>query len=97
MSMTNSAVEAVIFDWAGTVVDYGSRAPASAFVEVFRRHDVAITVAEARGPMGSEKRAHVAALLADPGIAKRFQDSHGHAPADADIDAPSPEGLDQNG
>lgn len=87
MSKTSSAVEAVIFDWAGTVVDYGSRAPASAFVEVFRRHDVAITVAEARGPMGSEKRAHVAALLADPGIAGRFQAAHGHAPAEADIDA----------
>lgn len=87
MNKSNATVEAVIFDWAGTVVDYGSRAPASAFVEVFRRFDVAISVDEARGPMGSEKRAHVAALLADPRIAKRFEAAHGHAPSEADIDA----------
>lgn len=85
--MSETRVEAVIFDWAGTVVDYGSRAPAGAFVEVFRRHGVEISVAEARGPMGAEKRAHVAALLADPGIAGRFEAAHGHAPGEADIDA----------
>ena len=56
MSNSDSRVDAVIFDWAGTVVDFGSRAPAGAFVEVFRRHGVAISIAEARGPMGSEKR-----------------------------------------
>lgn len=84
---SRNAVQAVIFDWAGTVVDYGSRAPAGAFVEVFRRHGVAISVAEARGPMGSEKRAHVAELLASPVIAGRFRTAHGHAPGEADVDA----------
>jgi phosphonoacetaldehyde hydrolase len=80
------AVQAVIFDWAGTVVDFGSRAPAGVFVEVFRRHGVAISMAEARGPMGSEKRAHVAELLAVPAIAERFRAAHGHAPGDADVE-----------
>ena len=28
-------VKAVIFDWAGTVIDYGSLAPMGAFVETF--------------------------------------------------------------
>jgi len=87
MGKTDNAVEAVIFDWAGTVVDYGSRAPAGAFVEVFRRHGVEISIPEARGPMGSEKRAHVAELLANPAIAARFEKAHGHAPGEADIDA----------
>ena len=87
MAANGQAVDAVIFDWAGTVVDFGSRAPAGAFVEVFRRHGVAISVAEARGPMGSEKRAHVAELLANPAIAARFETAHGHAPGEADIDA----------
>jgi len=80
-------IEAVILDWAGTVVDFGSRAPAIAFTEVFWRHGVEISVAEARGPMGAEKRAHVAALLADPDIAKRFEAAKGHAPGETDIDA----------
>jgi beta-phosphoglucomutase-like phosphatase (HAD superfamily) len=28
-------VKAVIFDWAGTIIDYGSLAPMGAFVETF--------------------------------------------------------------
>jgi phosphonoacetaldehyde hydrolase len=56
-------LKAVIVDWAGTIIDFGSSAPAGAFVELFRRHGVAITLAEARGPMGMAKRDHIAALL----------------------------------
>jgi phosphonoacetaldehyde hydrolase len=55
---------AVIVDWAGTIIDFGSCAPAGAFVELFRRHGIALTLAEARGPMGMAKRDHIAALLA---------------------------------
>mgnify|MGYP000741963126 CR=1 FL=1 len=29
-------IEAVIFDWAGTTVDYGCFAPVQAFTEVFK-------------------------------------------------------------
>ncbi|HEX2525131.1 MAG TPA: phosphonoacetaldehyde hydrolase [Geminicoccus sp.] len=80
-------VEAVIFDMAGTVVDFGSRAPAGVFVEVFRRHGVEISLAEARGPMGAEKRAHVAELLAAPAIQARFVARHGRASTEGDVDA----------
>ncbi|HEX3983810.1 MAG TPA: phosphonoacetaldehyde hydrolase [Acidisoma sp.] len=78
---------AAIFDWAGTVIDFGSRAPMGAFVEAFRRFDVAVTVAEARKPMGLPKRAHVAALMADPAIAARWGEAHGTTPGEAEIDA----------
>ena len=54
--------EAVLFDWAGTTVDYGSRAPALVFIEIFRRRGIDITEAEARGPMGRSKREHIAAV-----------------------------------
>ena len=33
-------LQAVIADWAGTTVDYGSRAPAMVFVEIFRRKGI---------------------------------------------------------
>lgn len=33
-------IEAVIFDWAGTTVDYGCFAPVQAFVEVFKHFGV---------------------------------------------------------
>lgn len=80
-------VKAVVFDWAGTTVDFGSRAPMGAFVEVFGRFGVTITVAEARGPMGLPKRDHIAALLANPGIAERWRAAHGRPPDDRAIDA----------
>jgi phosphonoacetaldehyde hydrolase len=80
-------LKAAIFDWAGTVIDFGSRAPMGAFVEAYRRFDVTISVAEARKPMGLPKRAHIAALMADPAIAARWAEAHGAPPAEAEIDA----------
>ena len=80
-------VKAVIFDWAGTVIDYGSLAPMGAFVETFAEFGVTIAVAEARGPMGMAKRPHLAAIMALPRVTEAWTKRHGHAPTDADIDA----------
>ncbi|CAG9198123.1 Phosphonoacetaldehyde hydrolase [Paraburkholderia tropica] len=80
-------VKAVIFDWAGTVVDYGSRAPMGAFVETFEEFGVPISIDEARGPMGMAKRPHIAALMALPRVAQAWKERYGHVPCDADIDA----------
>ena len=38
-------VEALILDWAGTVVDFGSFAPTSIFVEAFARADLVRAIA----------------------------------------------------
>jgi phosphonoacetaldehyde hydrolase len=80
-------VKAVIFDWAGTVVDHGSLAPMGAFVETFAEFGVAISIDEARGPMGMAKRPHISALVALPRIADAWKKKHGRAPTDSDIDA----------
>jgi phosphonoacetaldehyde hydrolase len=82
-----SELRAVIFDWAGTTVDFGSRAPMGAFVEIFARFGVTISIAEARGPMGLPKRDHIAALTANQSIAARWTKAHGAPPTEADIDA----------
>lgn len=82
-----SQLRAVIFDWAGTTVDFGSRAPMGVFVEIFARFGVTVSIAEARGPMGLPKRDHIAALMAEPGIAARWTKAHGAPPNDRDIDA----------
>lgn len=79
-------VRAVILDWAGTTVDFGSLAPVTAFCELFARHGVAISSAEARGPMGSEKREHIRQLLAAPRIASAWHARNGAIDA-AGIDA----------
>jgi phosphonoacetaldehyde hydrolase len=80
-------VKAVIFDWAGTVVDYGSLAPMGAFVETFAQFGVAISIDEARGPMGMAKRPHIAAIMALPRIAEAWTERNRRAPTEADIDA----------
>lgn len=80
-------IRAVIFDWAGTIVDYGSRAPAGVFVEVFRRQGVSISMDEARGPMGTYKRDHLRILTEMPSVRQRWRAAHGRDPLEADIDA----------
>ncbi len=82
-----SGIKAVIFDWAGTLVDYGSRAPMGAFVETFAEFGVVLTIAEARGPMGMAKRPHIAALCALPRLRAAWAVRYGVAPGEADIDA----------
>ena len=50
-----SKIEAVIFDWAGTTVDYGCFAPVQVFTEVFKNAGVEPTMEEVREPMGMLK------------------------------------------
>lgn len=80
-------ISAVIFDLAGTTVDYGSLAPAEAFVELFARHGVRITVEEARGPMGTHKRDHIQALLDTPRIAGEWRAAEGGEPTEEVLSA----------
>ena len=42
-------VEGVIFDWAGTTVDFGCFAPANVFVRYFENVGIDVTMEEARG------------------------------------------------
>ncbi len=77
---------AVVFDWAGTVVDWGSHAPMGAFVQLFASQGVAITIAEARVPMGLPKWHHIQALGRQPRIAAAWQAAQGAPFDDADVD-----------
>jgi phosphonoacetaldehyde hydrolase len=77
----------VIFDWAGTLVDHGSRAPVAALLNVFAAADVPVTEAEARVSMGIAKRDHIRALLNLPRVAAAWRIKHGTVPGEADADA----------
>jgi phosphonoacetaldehyde hydrolase len=72
-------LKAVVFDWAGTVVDFGSMAPVGAFVQLFARYGVPISEAEARAPMGLPKRDHIIAIAQMPAVAARWRTSQGEA------------------
>ena len=63
-------IEAVIFDWAGTTVDYGCFAPVQAFQEAFAHHGVPVTLEETRKPMGMLKRDHIRTMLRMERIAR---------------------------
>ena len=80
-------IETVIFDWAGTTVDYGCFAPVQVFVEAFAHHGVAVTMEETRKPMGMLKRDHIRTMLGMERIAKEWERVHGRKPCDTDVDA----------
>jgi phosphonoacetaldehyde hydrolase len=76
----------VAFDWAGTTVDHGSRAPLVPFIRAFAGRGVEITPDEARGPMGLDKKDHIRALLRLPEVSRRWHARHGRDATDNDID-----------
>jgi len=75
----------VIFDWAGTLVDFGCLAPVAAFRGVFENAGVPISVAEARAPMGAHKREHIELICAMPEVRRRWAKAHGAPPNDDDV------------
>jgi len=79
-------IKAVIFDWAGTMVDFGCMAPVQALIDAFAAHGVAVTAAQARRDMGRAKRDHVAAILEDPAVAAAWAEARGAPPTTADAD-----------
>ena len=70
-------IQAVIFDWAGTTVDYGCFAPVQAFQEAFAHHGVPVTLEETRKPMGMLKRDHIRTMLRMERIARAWEETHG--------------------
>lgn len=80
-------LQAVILDWAGTVVDFGSFAPTQIFVEAFQEFGIEISLEESRGPMGMGKWDHIRTLCNIPEIAERYRAKFGRIPTDEDITA----------
>lgn len=84
------ALRGVIFDWAGTVIDFGSRAPVEALLSLFASHGVELSEAQARGPMGRHKRDHIRDLLSLPAVGAAWRRRTG-----SEFDEAAVEGLYQ--
>jgi len=78
-------IKAVICDWAGTTIDYGSRAPIIAFLALFKSYDIDVTEAQAREPMGTEKSVHIRRMLAMPDISEKWQKINGRPATEEDV------------
>ncbi|PIE73209.1 MAG: phosphonoacetaldehyde hydrolase [Deltaproteobacteria bacterium] len=79
-------IRLVVFDWAGTTVDFGCQAPIAAFVECFKKKGIDLTKEQARGPMGMEKRDHIKAVFALAEVSARWQKIYGKPVTEQDID-----------
>ena len=80
-------IEAVIFDWAGTTVDYGSFAPVQAFIEAFGEFGITPTVAEVLEPMGMLKWEHIHTMMKMPRITEEWKKAHRRMWDKSDVDA----------
>jgi phosphonoacetaldehyde hydrolase len=80
-------LQAVIFDWAGTTVDYGCFAPVAVFVQIFQQRGVSISIPQARAPMGLEKRDHIRAIIQMPEVSMLWESAQGKPWTEADVDA----------
>lgn len=83
--MKADRVKAVIFDWAGTTVDFGSLAPVLTLQHAFASFGVDISDAEARRDMGLAKRVHISSILSLPRIQQAWESIRGVSPSDADV------------
>ncbi|KKX53772.1 phosphonoacetaldehyde hydrolase [Brevibacillus borstelensis] len=79
-------IQAVIFDWAGTTVDYGCFAPLDVFLEVFKKKGIEVTHEEAREPMGMLKWDHINTMCQMERIAGLWKEMYGRYPEKKDVD-----------
>lgn len=79
-------IQAIVFDWAGTMIDFGSCAPVEAMRAAFMQAHVEVTAAQVRAFMGRAKRDHVASILGLPEVVSAWLKVHGTAPTQHDGD-----------
>src|ERR1700683_5102349 len=80
--MKHQCIRAVILDWAGTTVDFGSLAPVAALQRIFEANGVPITSAEARAQMGVLKRDQIRFICAGSRVSDAWSHVRGQPPAE---------------
>jgi phosphonoacetaldehyde hydrolase len=79
-------IKLVIMDLSGTTMDCGVYAPAVAFIQLFEKYGIKISMDEARQPMGLFKRDHIRAILNMDRVKAEFAQVYGHAWTENDLD-----------
>jgi len=88
-------LRAVVFDWAGTLVDHGSLAPVVVFVDVFNDFGIKLTCEQIRSAMGLSKRRHIETILHLPEVSEIWERLHGERPGEQTVDRLYAAFLDQ--
>ena len=79
-------LKALVLDWAGTTVDFGSLAPARTLQRLFSGAGIQLTEAEARRDMGLPKKDHIHRILSIPRVHDEWRGLRGHLPTSDDLD-----------
>jgi phosphonoacetaldehyde hydrolase len=79
-------VSAILLDWAGTTIDFGSLAPVQVFRQVFQSCGIEVTEPEARGPMGQAKIDHIRAMFRYDRIQLLWQERYGRPSTEEDVE-----------
>jgi phosphonoacetaldehyde hydrolase len=80
-------VSALVLDWAGTTVDFGSLAPARTMARLFGERNIELSEQEIRQHMGLPKKEHIRGILSMPRVCDVWARKYNHPPADADVEA----------
>jgi phosphonoacetaldehyde hydrolase len=79
-------VRAVVLDWAGTAVDFGSIGPAAVFVDVFAKFGVDVSIADVRQFMGVAKKDHIRSICGLPPVIAQWQRKNDRTPDENDVE-----------
>ena len=79
-------VKLVVFDWAGTTVDYGCIAPLAVFERIFENKNIHLTREEILKPMGMGKRDHIETLLSTEEATRQWKEIYQRDWTQEDID-----------
>jgi phosphonoacetaldehyde hydrolase len=79
-------IKAVILDWAGTAVDFGSLAPVAALQRVFEANGVPVSAPEVREYMGMLKKDQIRRICAGERVTRAWTAVHGKPPEESDVE-----------
>lgn len=80
-------IRAVIFDWAGTVVDYGCHAPPAVLLRLFAARGIELRAEESRHAMGLLKRDQIREICRLERVRRAWTERFGAPPTAADVEA----------
>lgn len=80
-------IRLVVFDLAGTTVDFGCFAPVDPFIQALARFGIHVTPSQARLPMGLPKKDHLRELFRLPAVVSQWRERYGRDWQEADVEA----------
>ena len=81
-----SDIQLVIFDWVGTVIDFGACAPADAYLKAFHAKGVEALPNEIHTPMGLNTKDHIREMLKGVRLGQQWHAVYGRNWAEADVE-----------